>query len=942
MLKQLFLRNLILTNILLLLALPLLAQYSNDGTEAASTRWYISRSGAINLIYPADARPLAGRYLAALRAADSLAGADYGLLGSRIDVVLHNHSVLSNGSVAWCPRRMELIAQPHPADLDAQPWPEMLALHEMRHVKQMYALRTGVIRGASVLLGEQSVGLAAGLVPRWLLEGDAVLAETKLSASGRGRSASFYQHYRAHLLTGQRRYSFDKWSNGSYRHYIPNRYAIGYQLMDYVELKHGAKTVGEVMDYVGRRPFAVPPIYWALRRATGMGRAELCGAMLDHLDSLWREAPQDTATPAVHLSVPARGYTSYAHPHMLPDGRVLALRTSLRQTQAIVEVDTATGSERVLARPGYLLGRPHIGDSLIVWAEHRPHLRWEQVSYSRVVVLDRRNGCRRALPQRGRFSSPVALASGGVAAIGFSPDGQMSAIRLNSCGTIDTLCLFEALHQPTELSAHGDSLYALVSTLQGKRLMRVWPGAQQMLTPPVLADIGSIEASDSGLYFAASYRHAEHVFFYNIFSNNTIRVVTSRFGSRYAQPAPSGGIICSDYTPQGYAIGYVQKPGKEPFELSQLGADVTRHQPLLLLPDTAIAALEARRYNGLAHMVNVHSWMPLFVKPTELVEGNFNDVSLGFTALSQNLTGSTMLSAAYGYAAWSEQHHLFNATLQYQRWWPVVALSFDLEPQSTMRYNNGSAVATSAQQRSLSLNAYIPIRLSVGQTGIYIRSFSNISYNNSQFYSSERDEVREGRLMQSNGLYISVQQSMSLRDLYPRWGWTMQGQHTYSLSPWARMGSQVALSSTLYAPGLLCNHSVRVNVALQRQWANGFYMNSRVGLPRGYDSRLSEQLVGFKLNYAMPLMCPDLNIGSVLYIKRLSVNMFCDYARNYRPVATPGGVGLSSEELQSVGADLMVDFHAFRMGPPLRFVLTAAWPQGESIYYDFGFSFSFN
>ena len=50
MLKQLFLRNLILTNILLLLALPLLAQYSNDGTEAASTRWYISRSGAITIV----------------------------------------------------------------------------------------------------------------------------------------------------------------------------------------------------------------------------------------------------------------------------------------------------------------------------------------------------------------------------------------------------------------------------------------------------------------------------------------------------------------------------------------------------------------------------------------------------------------------------------------------------------------------------------------------------------------------------------------------------------------------------------------------------------------------------------------------------------------------------------------------------------------------------
>lgn len=936
------LRYLIPTNILLLLALPLLAQYNNDGTEAASTRWYISRSGSINLIYPADARPLAGRYLSALRAADSLAGADYGLRSSRIDVVLHNHSVLSNGSVAWCPRRMELVAQPYPADLDAQPWPEMLALHEMRHVKQMYALRTGTIRGASVLLGEQSVGLAAGLVPRWLLEGDAVLAETKLSASGRGRSASFYQHYRAHLLTGQKRYSFDKWSNGSYRHYIPNRYAIGYQLMDYIELKYGAKSVGEVMDFVGRRPFAVPPIYWGLRRATGMGRANLCGAMFDHLDSLWRAAPHDPPTPIAHLSAAARSYTSYAHPHMLPDGRVLALRTSLRHTQAFVEVDTATGRERVLARPGYLLGRPHIHDSLIVWAEHRPHLRWEQVSLSRVVVYDRRTGRCRALPQRGRFLSPVALASGGVAVVGFRPDGQMSAIRLNSCGTVDTLCLFEAMHQPTELSAHGDSLYALVSTPQGKRMMRVWPGPQQMLTPPLLADIISIEATDTGLFFTASYRHAEHVFFHNIFTNKTIRVVTSRFGSRYAQPAFGGGLICSDYTPQGYAIGHVQTPINELFSLDDLGVETSRHERLLLLPDTAMPAPEARRYRGLAHMLNVHSWMPLFIKPAELVEGNFNSVSLGLTALSQNLTGTTTLSAAYGYAPWSPQHHLFNATLQYQRWWPVLALSFDLEPYSTLRYSNGSTVATTTQQRSVSLNAYIPIRINIGQTGIYIRPFSILSYNNNQFYSPGRDTVREGRFMHTNGLYLSIQRSMAHRDLYPRWGWTMQAQHTYSISPWARMGSMAALSSTLYAPGVLCNHSTRINLALQQQWANGFYMNSRVGIPRGYSNRLSERLVGLKLNYAMPLLCPDLNLGSLVYIKRLSVNMFYDYARNLRPIATPEGVNKSLEALQTCGAELMLDLHAFRMGPPLRLVFTAAWPQGEGFYYDFGFSFSIN
>lgn len=936
------LKNLLSSTILLLLALPLRAQYYSDGTEAPRTRWLVSRSGNINLIYPTDARPLAARYLAALRTSDSLAGGDFDLFGSRIDVVLHNHNVLSNGSVAWCPRRMELIAQPSPADLDAQPWPEMLAIHEMRHVKQMYALRTGFVRGASVLLGEQSVGLAAGLVPKWMLEGDAVLTETKLTGSGRGRSAAFYQHYRAHLLSNQKRFSFDKWTNGSYKHYIPNRYAIGYQLTDYIELKYGSKSISDVMNYVSRRPFALPPTYWALRSLTGKSRATLCADMFAHMDSVWRNTELTPTTPLTQLSPIARVYTNYAHPHLLPDGRVIALKTSLSTTRELMMLDTASKGERVLARPGYMLGRPYINDSLIVWAEYRPHPRWELVNHTRVVMLNHRTGQRTTMPQRGQFSSPVTLKSGGIAAICFNPNGQMSAVRLNVCGTVDTLCLFEATHQPTELSAHGDTLYALVSTLQGKQLMRFWPGEPQMLTPATLADISSILAADSGIYFTASYKYAEHIFFHNILTNKTIRIVNSQFGSTNAKQTANGAIICSNYSPMGYSIGYAPKAENEPFEPSLLGKEVTRHKPMPWPTDTTQAIAEAKPYRKLAHMLNVHSWMPLFVKPTEVMDGDFDAIKLGATVLSQNLLGSTMLSAAYGYAPWASQHHVFNATLQYLGWWPVVALSFELEPFSAMRYINGKAETTSTQQRSISLNAYIPISITTGQTSIYIRPFSNLVYNNNQFHSHEHNATRQGRFMQTNGLYFSAQRSMAHRDLYPRWGWTMQAQHSYSLSPWARMSSMAVLSSTVYTPGVLRNHSIRANIALLKQWPNGFYMSSRTGLPRGYSDRISEQLVGLKLNYAMPLLYPDLNIGSLLYIKRLSVNMFYDYARTVRPIIRPNGVVLSNEELQSPGADLMIDFHAFRVGSPMRVTFTAAWPRGEGFYYDFGFSFSIN
>ena len=60
------------------------------------------------------------------------------------------------------------------------------------------------------------------------------------------------------------------------------------------------------------------------------------------------------------------------------------------------------------------------------------------------------------------------------------------------------------------------------------------------------------------------------------------------------------------------------------------------------------------------------------------------------------------------------------------------------------------------------------------------------------------------------------------------------------------------------------------------------------------------------------------------------------------PIVRPNGIVLTNKELQSPGADLMIDFHAFRIGSPLRLTFTAAWPKGEGFYYDFGFSFSIN
>ena len=196
-------------------------QFYNQGQEASGVIWMQAKGERFTIVYPFHAKNEALRFSSFLNAAiDSNAK----VVRSPITVVVHPWNPRSNGFVAIAPRRMELYSIP-PQDQYPKEWLSQLALHEYRHVIQMDRLNQRLVRAGSFVLGEQGWGLAASLVPRWYLEGDAVLAETQFSKSGRGRLPSFDQGYRTAILSGKG-YSYDKWLMGSYKDYIPNHYEL--------------------------------------------------------------------------------------------------------------------------------------------------------------------------------------------------------------------------------------------------------------------------------------------------------------------------------------------------------------------------------------------------------------------------------------------------------------------------------------------------------------------------------------------------------------------------------------------------------------------------------------------------------------------------------------------------------------------------------------------
>ncbi|MBO7269063.1 MAG: hypothetical protein J6U83_04825, partial [Bacteroidales bacterium] len=165
----------------------LYGQYVINGGTPSAVKWMQLKGDTYKVIYPLGADSLAKRYLWLLEENNNAVMLGLGgIKPVKIPVILYNGTANSNGMVVWTPKRMELYTLPMRYSYPIR-WEEQLAVHESRHVGQMTHFTKGIYKLGSVLMGEQATPIGVGLYgPRWLLEGDAVIAETEFTNSGRG------------------------------------------------------------------------------------------------------------------------------------------------------------------------------------------------------------------------------------------------------------------------------------------------------------------------------------------------------------------------------------------------------------------------------------------------------------------------------------------------------------------------------------------------------------------------------------------------------------------------------------------------------------------------------------------------------------------------------------------------------------------------------------
>jgi Tol biopolymer transport system component len=930
----------------LLLSNNVSAQFFESGVEPASVRWRQIHTEHFRIIFPVDAAAEGQRAANTLEYIYKADGKTLNNYPAKIPVVLHNRTAFSNGFVTWTPKRSELFLTP-PQDNYAHDWLEQLALHEYRHVVQTDKLNQGFTRAAGFVVGQQAVGAVSGLLPQWFLEGDAVVTETALSNSGRGRNPAFEMPLRTIALSGKY-HSYDKALFGSYRDNVPNYYELGYQLVSWTRENYRANAFETAVDEVAQRPylFFTYPFKRGVKKETGYTSQYLYQHAFADLTSRWSE--QETKTKcenAVTLTKRKNNlYTSYRSPQFIDDSTFVAEKTGMAQIAQLVKIDK-NGREKILHSPGQINSeRISYSCGLLTWTEQIQDVRWTNRSYSVIKLHDVKTGKTRILRNRTRYYSPTLSPDGtALAAIEVPVSGACAIVLLDVNTGKEKYRLpniREAFLQTPVWSMDGKSLLLIVNNRDGKSIVRIdaETGVSTTVLPPAFDDISNPADGGQYLFFNSYYNGITNVYAVDYRTGKIFQVTSARFGAFDPQPnAAANKLIYAQYSAKGYDIVETDIDTDKWLPIEQLTDNSLKlyktlaRQENFNIQDSVIPEIQYRSkpFRKSAHLFNLHSWAPLYY------EVNVSDAAStqfypGVVLFSQDLLGNLTSSAGYSWEGYNALH----ASFTYKGLYPVFDFKI-VHGGQTSTYDKNRIPILSKTQTQYYINSYVPFMFTRSRWITGMTPQITLSYNNNYFYSPIIDDFQSGLWKISYSLTWYRYLKTSLRDLAPRLGLLFQGsfQHT----PWNNdlYGSIYFIYGRAYLPGIAPHHSLRISGAWQEQKVKHYIYQSLLPYPRGYIKGFPEKLSAATIDYSLPICYPDWNLSFLFYMKRLQANLFCDVAQsqNRMRVQKTGEIIWKTDNLYSVGVDLLADVNLMRINFPFNIGIRNAYvPEKSKIY----------
>lgn len=954
-----------------LLQLNAKAQFFQTGQDPSSIRWRQINTEQFQVIFPEEFEKEAQRISFVLEKVYQYGWKTLNFRPRKISVILHTRTVNSNGLVAWAPKRIELFTTPN-QQIYAQDWLEQLSLHEFRHLVQLDKIQSELPGLVKAILGEQATALVTGVyLPFWFLEGDAVVTETALSKSGRGRLASFRMEYRAQLFE-KGKFSFDKAYLGSFKDFVPDHYRLGYFMVGKSREKFGTELWTNALDKIGKQPFSLTPLNSSLKKKTGFGAKQLYSEIFDELHQNWEKELLNRSIDSVSsVSPDKRIYTNYLYPQIYNDSLIFAYRTSIDDIGRFVLIN-AGKSEKVSYTPGHVFEESvSMRNSLVIWAERRADIRWTHSDRSVVQIynIETRSG-HEIKPKNKLFSPVISPDLKSFAAVEVDPENDfyLSTFDLETgelkerFKTPDNQYFFTPCWDET-----GEKLYVVCLSSKGKYLASFDMKTRQLnaLTPATYANIKNPYYSKGRIVFSSDFSGTDQLYSLEIESEKVFQFASVSFGADYPALNKDGDqLFFSNYTSGGYQIAKLNLPNqvtrKEIMNIQLRPDSLAEHlaKQEVGIPDFGqadSAKYNTTRYSKIAHLFNFHSWAPAYI------DVNSYEMRPGFSLFSQNKLGTAETRLGYDYNV-SDRTGQYKITFNYTGLFPEIGAelisgnqsSNYYQIKSTLNNNNEIIQRDSTIQRykwnetSASLDLRIPLNFSNGRYSRIFNPEIQYKYNQVSQNSSTPDNFYSGDYHAlTYRLYFYNLLHQSKQSIMPKWG--QQFDLIYRHTPFTgnNLGTLSGIQSAFYFPGIMKNDGLKIYQGYQKKvFTENYNFSDFVRFPRGFQSYQNNKMYSMAVDYRFPFLYPDFSMGKLAYIKRLKAAFFYDFAWLSVPAHNENGkIYLNYHELnmKSMGMELTSDLHIMRFFAPVEIGFRTAYrPDYQDFQFNLLLSIDFN
>ncbi len=870
-----------------------LAYAQQFGGNPSSIEWRQVNTDVVRVIYPKGLDSIAQRIASITHTLQKNYSATIGSKLRKVNIILQSNSSITNGYVALAPYRSEFYLTPpqNAFELGAQNWGDNLSIHEFRHVQQYSNFDRGLSKGLSFLFGEQGQDLGnAASIPNWFFEGDAVYNETLLSHQGRGRLPAFFAGYRSIFGLGKH-YTYMQLRNGSYQHYIPDHYPIGYMLVAYGRDKYGLDFWRKVTEDASAFHPLFYPFQHAVKKYSGISFTQFVNEAFDFYHDQWKN---DTLAQVNWItSIEKNNVTDYKYPYLLPDGSLLVLKNSYKEIPHFIIKHPDGTEENIVVRDIAYDDYFSYNNGKIVYAAFKADSRWGNRDYSIIKVVDiekpeivtvisgpgftARAGATKTIQHSTKYFSPDISHDGKlIVTVKIEPGLRATLVLLNAA---DGKILKEwsnknaIIYSYPKFSSDDKFIYEITRDNRGDMGIEKRNISDDSVTVVLNFRnriLGYPVVQGDTLLYTCSNNGYDEIWAYVESKHQDFRLARYATGLYQAVFNKDRQLVASAFTADGYRLAIFNTS----WQAAQPGDTLKNlyvRTPFNAVDNNLLVSIKdsvypVKIYPKTTHLINLHSYRPLYDYP------NTSIILYGQDVL---YTLQTQLYYTHNH---NERYNQFGFSGIYGGTYVEPVFDINKTYNRSVFYNADTTFKWN--EFNVSGGLQLPFNFSEGRqyrtlTLSATYNYSSINYKGvaKQFFSND-----DLRYLQYRIIFVS-QIQQGVKQIYPHWAQVVTLQLKSSAEN--RTAYQFLANSSFYLPGLFSTHNLVINSAYQARDTLGIgprYYTNDFPTARGYRNLPDYPRMwkaGF--NYHFPLAYPDWGFANLAFIHRVRANIFFDY-----------------------------------------------------------------